>query len=163
MSFRGPTSFGVGQDPASVVVGDFDGDSHLDLVAANASSGTVSVLLGDGTGGFGAATDFDVGPPFPFSVAVGDFNGDTHPDLAVASFNFSFPFGGVWVLLGDGNGGFGAASNVAPGTAPSMIAVGDFDGDSHLDLAAGNFFTDVFVLLGDGTGGFGAESHFGAG
>ena len=161
VSFRGPTSFGVGQDPASVAVGDFNGDSHLDLVAANASSGTVSVLLGDGTGGFGAATDFDVGV-FAFAVAVGDFNGDTHPDLAVASFNFSPPTG-VWVLLGDGTGGFGAASLVASGSAPSMIAVGDFNGDSDLDLAAGNFFTDVFVLLGDGTGGFGAESHFGAG
>ena len=42
------------------------------------------VLLGTGTGAFGAATNFAAGS-FPASVAVGDFNGDGRPDLVVAN------------------------------------------------------------------------------
>jgi hypothetical protein len=51
---------------------------------ANTFAGTVSVLLGDGHGGFGAPMSFTTGAG-PFSVAVGDFNGDGAPDLAVAA------------------------------------------------------------------------------
>ena len=45
---------------------------------------TVSIVLGDGTGAFGSATDFAVGAS-PASVAIGDLNGDGKPDLAVAN------------------------------------------------------------------------------
>ena len=47
-------------------------------------SDTVSILLGTGTGSFGAKTDFGTGSG-PVSVAVGDFNGDGKLDLAVAN------------------------------------------------------------------------------
>ena len=53
-------------------------------VYANASLGTVSVLLGNGDGSFQAARFFG-GVGNPYSVAVGDFNGDGLPDLAVAT------------------------------------------------------------------------------
>jgi hypothetical protein len=43
-----------------VAVGDFNRDSNPDLAVANLSN-TVSVLLGDGTGDFGPATDFVAG------------------------------------------------------------------------------------------------------
>ena len=53
------TDFGTGSNPRSVAVGDFNGDGKLDLAVANNSfSGTVSILLGTGTGSFGAKTDF---------------------------------------------------------------------------------------------------------
>ena len=41
------------------------------------------MLLGDGTGGFGAKTDFATAAG-PASVAIGDLNGDDKPDLAIA-------------------------------------------------------------------------------
>ena len=47
--------------PYSVAVGDFNGDARPDLAVANYTSNTVSVLLGNGAGGFGAKTDFAVG------------------------------------------------------------------------------------------------------
>src|SRR5437870_5076706 len=82
-SFGAPTDFkSVGTSPASVAVGDFNGDGTLDLAVANFSSNSVSILLGTGTGSFAAATNFDVEND-PLSVAVGDFNGDGKLDLAV--------------------------------------------------------------------------------
>ena len=51
--------------------------NFLDLAVANFVSNNVSILLGNGTGSFGTATNFAVGSG-PFSVAVGDFNGDTY-------------------------------------------------------------------------------------
>ena len=82
--FQTATSFAVGTNPSSVAVGDFNGDGRPDLAVANFGSSNVSVLLGTGSGGFGAATNFGVGDG-PRSVAVGDFNGDGKPDLATAN------------------------------------------------------------------------------
>jgi len=59
-------SVDVGPHPAGytpALTGDFNGDGHLDLATGNPlsetqdQSATVSVLLGDGAGGFGAAID----------------------------------------------------------------------------------------------------------
>src|SRR5437762_5743983 len=72
-----------GAFPASVAVGDFNGDGRQDLAVANETN-NVSILLGDGAGNFSPATPFGVGS-LPFSVAVGDFNGDGKQDLAVAN------------------------------------------------------------------------------
>jgi len=47
--------------------------------------GEVSILLGDGKGGFGAPTDFAAGDG-SYSIVVGDFNGDGGQDLAVANY-----------------------------------------------------------------------------
>jgi len=142
-----------GNQPASVAMGDFNGDGKPDLAIAN-GDGTVTVLLGNGAGGFAAAA----GSPFaagsgPSSVAVGDFNGDGKPDLAIADYNGD----NVTVLLGDGTGRFTAApsSPFPAGSQPNSVAVGDFNGDGKLDLAIANYNSNnVTVLLGDGAGGF---------
>ena len=145
--------FAAGSEPTSVAVGDFNGDGRPDLAVANYGSGTVTVLLGNGRGGFTAApgSPFAVGSG-PMSVAVGDFNGDGKPDLAIASLGA----GGVTVLLGDGTGRFTAVtgSPFAVGSGPICVAVGDFNGDGKPDLAVGTYGGALTVLLGDGTGGF---------
>ena len=159
VSFAAAT-FAINFKPFSVAVGDFNGDGKQDLATANSGSNDVSVLLGDGAGGFGAATNFAAGTS-PVSVAVGDFNGDGKQDLAVANFNSN----NVSVLLADGAGGFSAAVNFNTGTGPQSMAVGDFNGDGKQDLAVGNpgFPSNVSILLGDGAGGFGAATNFAVG
>ena len=94
----------------------------MDLAVANAGSNNVSILLGNGTGSFGTATNFAAGTT-PISVAVGDFNGDTFLDLAVANHGSN----NVSILLGNGTGSFGTATNFAAGTSPTSVAVGDFN------------------------------------
>jgi len=48
-----PAYYETGQEPVSVAIGDLDGDGRADLATADYSSSTVSVLFGDGQGGFG--------------------------------------------------------------------------------------------------------------
>ena len=91
----------VGMAPASVVVGDFNGDGIQDLAVAKISN-NVAVLLGNGSGGFTPVP----GSPFaagtrPFGLVVGDFNGDGNQDLAMANLNGN----NVTVFLGDGRAG----------------------------------------------------------
>ncbi|MFE1886931.1 FG-GAP repeat domain-containing protein, partial [Streptomyces diastatochromogenes] len=50
--FDPAVNYAVGDVPASVAVGDFNGDGKLDLVTANANSDNVSVLPGIGDGTF---------------------------------------------------------------------------------------------------------------
>jgi hypothetical protein len=74
----------VGSFPNAVIVADLNGDGIPDLAVGNASGGSVSILLGDGLGGFSSTPEIGVGRG-PRSVAVGEFNGDGAADLAVAN------------------------------------------------------------------------------
>jgi len=147
-------------NPGPVTVADLNGDGKLDLVVSNESDGTVSILLGDGTGNFTLASSPAAGS-YPGVVAVGDFNGDGIPDLAVATRNSNSVSGMVAIFLGDGTGNFTWASSVSSGPfdTPVALAVGDFNGDGKLDLAAVNGDDgSVAILLGDGNGNFSLAS-----
>jgi hypothetical protein len=155
VTFSGATSFGVTQPNFFVVVNDFNGDGAKDLAVLLANN-RVAILLGDGSGGFGAPTSFPVGN-FPESIAVGDFNLDGKPDLAVANRLSN----DVSILLNTGSGSFGPATNLAVGMVPLVVAVGDFNSDNKEDLAVTvQGPAAVAVLLGNGTGGFGAPTNF---
>jgi hypothetical protein len=150
--------FGVGNQPVSVAIADFNGDGNPDLVVANGQDGTVTVLLGNGMGQFvaSAKSPFTVGTT-PVSVAVADFNGDGIADLAVANSGSN----DVTVLLGDGKGDFLPAvkSPFLVGNVPSFIVAADFNADENVDLAVANDSDGtVTVLLGNGSAGFTASS-----
>src|SRR5262249_7533685 len=53
-SFSSATSLPVGTNPQAVVTADFNHDGQLDLATTNSGGDTVSVLLGNGQGGFGS-------------------------------------------------------------------------------------------------------------
>lgn len=56
----------------------------VDLIVANYTDATVSVLLGNGQGGFGASNTFQTGTG-PGALAIADVNGDLRPDILVSS------------------------------------------------------------------------------
>ena len=157
--FASVARYGAGIRPYAITTGDFDGDGKLDLAVANSGStvsvlpGSVSILIGNGDGSFGAAASFAAGH-LPTSIATRDFNRDGRLDLAVANHGDA----NIAVLLGDGAGGFQAAVNYAVGSNPISIVVADFDGDGRLDLATGTLgagnTNQVSVLLGNGDGTF---------
>ena len=152
-------SFAAGTNPLSTTVGDFNRDGKQDIAVANSGSNNVSIRLGDGAGGFGAATNFNVGNQ-PRSVAVGDFNGDGRQDIVTANFNSS----DVSLLLGDGAGSFSAATSFTVGTNPFSVTTGHFNGDGRPDLAVANSGSnDISILLNDPTAGFGGAMNVGVG
>ncbi|HWW74836.1 MAG TPA: VCBS repeat-containing protein, partial [Pyrinomonadaceae bacterium] len=73
-NFAPTVVFPVGDHPADIAAADFNGDGNTDLVTANNNSSNVSVLLGDGAGGFTGPANFAAGLGTN-SVGVGDFNG----------------------------------------------------------------------------------------
>jgi len=161
-TFGAQTTYAVGDEPIGIAVGDFNGDGKLDLAVSNASanSQSVSILLGNGNGTFGQATNFAVGGITPVHIVAGDFNGDGKLDLATANENS----GNISILLGTGTGSFGTATTFVVGNTPDRIAVGDFNGDGKLDLAVSNARSnDISILLGTGTGSFGTATNFAAG
>src|SRR4029453_16935269 len=109
-SFGPAATVTVGDGPASVAVGDFNGDNDPDLAVANQFDGTVSVLLGTAGGAFSGPTragNYSDGSDL-MSVAVGDFNSDGDPDLAVGDMS---P-GEVHVFLGGIGGSFRAPTTL---------------------------------------------------
>ncbi|MCX6339680.1 MAG: VCBS repeat-containing protein [Candidatus Aureabacteria bacterium] len=86
-------------------------------------------------------------------IALGDFNGDKVLDIAIPNSDDN----DVSILLGNGDGSFGAATDYAAGDSPCSIAVGDFNGDENLDIAMTNSDDDsVSILIGNGAGAFAA-------
>ena len=143
------TDFPVGANPCAIALADFNNDGKMDVVAVNTNSGTVSVLLNDGAGGFLPQQTFTVQTQ-PVAVAVGDFNKDGNMDIVVANGVSN----SVTILLGDGTGGFTAQNIPIPNGVGSTacLAVADFNEDGNLDIFVGN--PGSSLLIGDGTGSF---------
>lgn len=149
LGFKVPKYFDVGTGPYAVVANNFNGDSKLDLAVVNRTTSNISVLLGEGTGGFGEATNFPAGSN-PYSIVAGDFNGDRKTDLVVNSRDGDDK---IYILLGDGQGSFEAPKGYTVGQSPYGLATGDFNKDGRLDLAVTNHRDHtVIVMLGDGLG-----------
>ncbi len=167
----------TGLGPSAIVSGDFNGDGRLDLATANSASNDISVLLGNGDGTFQPQLKFAAGKN-PLFLATGDLNGDGRIDLVVVDegteyYNETVP-GSVMVLLGNGDGTFQAAIELAGGNLPfpASVVVGDFNGDGRLDIAvadSGNVYSGgtvpagVVVFLGNGDGTFQAPRRYDAG
>lgn len=142
----------AGDGPDSVFVNDINGDGEADLVIANLLSENVTVLLGDGMGGFAEAGGSPVAISGRATQAVAaQVNEDAAMDLVVANRSSN----SVSIWLGDGSGGFVPASGspFAVGNDPRDLTVIDLNNDGALDVATVNS-DGISVLLGDETGEF---------
>jgi len=131
-------------NPISVLAGQLNGDSNLDLISANAGGNDSSVLLNTGSNGvFGPKTDIPL-TNTPTCVALGDFDGDNDIDAA-----FPNVLGNIVVAKNDGNGAFSTTafpSNNLLGTNTKAAIAGDMNDDGKVDLVIADTGNDRVVV-----------------
>jgi len=85
-----PAQFPLGGSPNALAHGDFDGDGLADVASANSGfpDDTLTALLNDGTGRFGAPVLTTLSD-YPLDLASADFNRDGSDDLVVSALSHS--------------------------------------------------------------------------
>jgi hypothetical protein len=140
----------------SLAVEDLNGDNFLDIIQGNFGQPNY-VYLGTGTGDFSAISGLAIGDQThsTTSLALADVNKDGFLDIIEGNYSGQQSY----VFLGDGTGNFSAVTGLAVGSGTHdtfSIAVGDLNGDGHLDIVQGNNGEVSYYYLGDGTGNFSA-------
>jgi hypothetical protein len=154
-SFARPAIYPAGKGSFAVAIGDLNADGRRDVVTANFSAGTVSVLLGRGDGSFRPKRDYLVGKR-PYSVAIGDLNGDGRPDLVSTNLVHDT----VSVLL-NRRDGFQARVDSGTGRDAHDVAIADLNGDGNGDVVTANTSANtVSVLVSRGDGRFDAKVNY---
>jgi hypothetical protein len=142
--------------PTNAGIGDFNRDGKMDLAIMHGEFSTagVSILIGDGAGGFGPPANF---PIIAWEhLVVADFNNDGNADVFASQDGAS----SSQILLGNGSGGLSSGSHVNVPFSRRAVP-GDFNKDGKLDLATvGDGSAFVSVILGDGAGNFSAPKTF---
>lgn len=152
----------------NLVAGDFDGDSHPDVILADGE-----VWLGNGDGTFRAGKKLNF-PSTATSFTTADFNKDDKLDFAAV---FQGASGEVGVYLGTGEGTFLSPTLYSSVDSPDYISATDVDGDNNIDLVVGESGGGLFapdpgtifgsgglqVLFGIGNGTFRGAINYSAG
>lgn len=144
----------------SVAAGDLNGDGRPDLTSANIfiagpppHPGHVSVILQSQSspGAFGGARNLDVGSD-TVMVSIGDLNGDNLMDVVATNESSA----SLSILFQDSTspGTFLAAQNLGVGAHPNGVAIGDLNGDGHLDIAVADSALSILFQNANAPGTF---------
>ncbi len=145
------------QPPGAVfdaIVEDFDRDGHADLALAIIGTEEIQVFFGRE---HELPEDDFLEPyvpvpavPFSWHLACGDIDGNGTLDIVVASLRTpSFA-----IVLNNGDRTFRSLTHAGLPETTLALALGDYDGDGHLDIAGGGG-SYAYLLFGNGDGTFG--------
>ena len=141
-------------DTRGLLLVDMNGDTKLDIAAANGAGQQAVVALGNGDGTFQKPIATSIGAN-ALEIGAGDFDGDGRMDLAVTR-------GGVVVLHNNGTPSlFDPPVQIVTGADDEGIVVGDVNGDGKPDIVTGLYVGDaIHVMLNNGDGTFAAPSLY---
>ena len=131
-------------EPWFAAIADLNGDSRPDIVATHHEQSALTVMIGDGRGGFTEAngSPFDFGASL-FHLITADVDRDGRIDVVATSGN------SIRVLLGDGRGAFKPAASIRVGPGAWRIAAADLNADGAVDVVTTNSeANNLSVLLG---------------
>ncbi|MEI6515407.1 MAG: FG-GAP-like repeat-containing protein, partial [bacterium] len=137
-------TYPVGPSPVYAALGDFNGDTNMDIAVANSGDGTVTILTNDTLGGFANYTTIP-GVGTPSCIAAGHIftvsTNNLYMDLLVTD-----TAGSQVRVLQNTAGAFTQTNPVSLPGQPSAIVIGDFDSDTIDDFAVTIVNNDVNSL-----------------
>jgi len=169
-TFAAPVEFTTGEGPVGIVLADFTGDDKPDVITANYSGSSISILRHNGLTGNAAGFL----PPVDFNavnhaekIAAADVNGDGILDVVVGEQVGTSFAGSLAVMINTGDGNFDAPVlyDAAPDArfGSTAVALADLDNDGDLDLIGGGLYSSgsvdngaVTIRRNDGSGTFGS-------
>jgi len=167
------TDIGTGEAPFAVATGDINGDGKQDMVSANFSGTSISVILnttptGSLTPTFATRIEFDITGNSLY-LTIGDINGDGKPDIIIANSTTS----NISVMInltetGSMTPAFTSLKDFTTGGKPVSVLVKDFNMDGKPDIAAGDQDSALCIFInntitGDTTASFSTNFDFSGG
>ncbi len=131
-------------EPWFAAIADLNGDGKGDIVASHHDQNAMTVMIGDGRGGFveASGSPFDFGMTL-FHLVISDVNRDGKKDVIGTTGD------NIRVMLGDGSGGFKAGGATPVGRGAWRLSVADLNADGKSDVVTSNSESNsVSVLLG---------------
>jgi hypothetical protein len=148
ISFAANVDFTTGNFPEGLAIGDLDGDGKPDLVIANNTDNTLSLLHNTSTVGslsFGPQQVVNSGYS-AYDLVIADFDGDSKPDIAVID-QYNNTVSVHRNVSTPGTIAISANVDYATGNIPYSITTADFDGDGKPDVATANDGDNTFTML----------------
>ncbi len=151
-TFQGVNKYKAGERPASVKVGDMNGDGRLDVMTADYVSGNITVFLNTGDGNLKESRIYEAGEQ-PVSIALEDMNGDASLDIIAVNKGSNY----LSLLMNNGDGTFQPQIKVdiPCGQYAFDLITGDFNEDGRPDIVIngcdGTSSTNILIAKGDGT------------
>ncbi len=137
----------------AVDLGDLDADGDLDAFVANDDGQPNTVWFNDSTGVFTDSGQL-LGNADSQAIALGDFDFDGDLDAFVGNTHVDPSRRGNTVWLNDGTGHFTDSGQHLGSLQSQVVALGDVDSDSDLDVVVANNSGGNTVWLNDGSGNF---------
>jgi len=148
ISFATNVDFNTGDFPEGLAIADLDGDGKPDLVIANNTDNTLSILHNTSTAG-----SLSFGPQYvvnsgysAYDLVIADFDGDSKPDIAVID-QYNNTVSVHRNVSSPGTIAMSANVDFTTGSIPYSITTADFDGDGKPDLATANDGDNTFTIL----------------